>query len=270
VERSAARTRTTLPQTNRRLPVLGPTEQLGALIPRPWPSSQEEFGEVITNTLVDILWNSVMTEDERESLMMEAGGLQGANNRPSIAYEKWIEKLDALILKEAVTFGWRISVSKMVQRRFLEWEVLPDGPERFERFGKACARATRISQKKEPPPIDDPGLRRSKLVAVPELRLLLRSLRDEFSTARTRPTAAVILERFAATVTAEPETFDYLYKTLKWWKRFFEEEEGSSSIKALVSGQRLSPAALFDTWMGRWKGRDADSIRQQVSRMAKI
>jgi hypothetical protein len=267
VERLAARspaTRTTL-----RLPVLGPTEQLIALVRQPFPPSQEKFGEVITNGLVEILWNSVLTEAERGSLETEAELLKG----PSVADEKRNEKLDALILKQAETFGWRISLSEMVQARFRVWEELPNGSERFEQFGRACARAVRIMQKKEPPPIDDPGLRRSKFVAVSELRLLLKNLRNEFSIARTTPTAAVILERFAAIVTAEPDTFEYIHQNLDSWKKFLKDEYGSSSIKALAVGarsSRISPAGLFDTWLASSKGYATDSVRQQLSRMAKI
>jgi hypothetical protein len=269
VERLAAGSRTTSPRTSLRLPVLGPTEQLIALIQRPFPPSQEKFGEVITNELVEILWNSVLTEDERGSLEIEGELLKG----PSVADEKRNEKLDALILKQAETFGWRISLSKMVQARFRVWEELPNGSERFEQFGKACARAVRIMQKKEPPPIDDPGLRRSKFVAVGELRLLLKNLRDEFSIARTTPTAAVISERFAAIVTAEPDTFEYIHQNLDSWKKFFKDEYGSSSIKALAVGvrsSRISPAELFDTWLASSKGYATDSVRQHLSRMAKI
>ena len=260
VERSAARLRRTSPRTTLCLPVLGPTEQLISLLPRPIPSCQEKLGEDITNTLLDIFC-SVMTEAER---------LQYANE-PSIADKnREDEKLDALILKQAETFGWRISLSKMVQERLIVWEELPNGSERFEMFGRACARAVRIMQKKELPPIDDPGLRRSKFVAVGELRLLLKNLRDEFATARTKPTTAVIWERFAAIVTAEPDTFEYLYRNLDSWKNFFKDDDGSSSIKALAFGRRLSPAALFDSWLARSKGYDDDSVRQQLSRMAKI
>ena len=153
---------------------------------------------------------------------------------------------------------------------FVCGEEFPNGSDRFEQFGKACARAVRIMQKKERPPIDDPGLRRSKFVAVGELRLLLKNLRDEFATARTKPTTAVIWERFAAIVTAEPDTFEYLYRNLDSWKNFFKDDDGSSSIKALAFGRRLSPAALFDSWLARSKGYDDDSVRQQLSRMAKI
>jgi hypothetical protein len=272
MERSGTRPRTTSPSTRLRLPVLGPTEQLVALIQRPFPPSQEKFGEVITNELVEIFVNSVLTEDERESLATEAENLEHSNNEPSATDEKRNEKLDALILKQAETFGWRISLSEMVQGRFRVWEELPNGSERFEQFGKACARAVRIMQKKEPPPIDDPGLRRSKVVAVGELRLLLKNLRDEFSIARTTPTAAVILDRFSAIVTAEPDTFEYIHQNLDSWKKFLKDEYGSSSIKALAVGarsSRISPAGLFDTWLASSKGYATDSVRQQLSRMAK-
>jgi hypothetical protein len=270
VERSAARLRTTSPRTNLRLPVLCPTEQLIALIPRPFPPSQEKFGEVITNGLLEILLNGVLTEDERESLATEAESLQSGKNEPSATDERRNEKLDALILKQAETFGWRISLSEMVQGRFRVWEELPNGSERFERFGRACARAVRIMQKKERPPIDDPGLRRSKIVAVGELRLLLKNLRNEFSITRTTPTTSAILERFAAIVTAEPDTFDYLHQNLDSWKKFFKDEYGSSSMKALAFGRRLPPAELFDSWLAWSKGYEPDSVRQQLSRMAKI
>jgi len=271
VNRSDARTRIAPAQTSRHLPALRFIPEIISRIPRPYPPSQQEFGALITSELIEILWRNVMTDAERESAMTEAERLQDdANNQSSIDCEKFNQngKLDALILKQAETFGWRLLFSEMVLRRFAEWEILHDGPELFERFGKACARSVRRSQKKEPRPIDDPDLRHSKFVAVAELRLLLKNLRNEFSTARTTPTTAVISERFAATVTAEPDTFEYLHKNLESWKRFFEDDP--SSIKALAFGRTLSPALLFDSWLAWWKGRDVDSVRQQLSRMSKI
>jgi hypothetical protein len=236
----------------RELPALGPTPQIIARIPRPYPS-QQEFGALITSELANI-WVSVLTEAER---------VRFASNELSVNYEK----LDALILKQAETFGWRLSLSEMVQRRFSEWDLLPDGPDRFERFGKACARSARIFQKIERPPIDDPDLRRVKAETVGELRLLLKTLRGVFSVRRTKLTMAAILQRFAAAVAEEPDTFRYLHTNLESWLMFFETN--ALSIKALAFGQRPSPATMFDSWLAWSKGHDADSIRQHLSRISK-
>jgi hypothetical protein len=93
-----------------------------------------------------------------------------------------LEKLDALILKQAETMGWRLALSGLVHQRFNAWDLMPDGPELFEQYGRALARSARRSQKREPTPIDDPDLYSFKNETVAELRIVLRNLRNAFGT----------------------------------------------------------------------------------------
>ncbi len=99
-----------LPKNRKRpIPALGPIPQIISRIPRPYPRSPEHLGAFITKELFDI-WEDLLSDAER-------GELQ--RSQPSQAA---VEKLDALILKQAETLGWRLALSPLVHLRFSEWD----------------------------------------------------------------------------------------------------------------------------------------------------
>jgi hypothetical protein len=211
-----------------------------------------------------------MTEAECRMVETEIERVKYTNDEPSNDYKKLAEELlakwDALILNQAETFGWRLTTSEKILQRFSQWAVMQDGPELFERFGKALARAVRIEQGKKSPPIED--LRESKPPTVAQLRLVLKNLRGEFAANRTRPTMTALLERFAAIIVDDPEAFDYLYPELTSWQKFFKDVD---PIDALIFRPGpLSPASLYDNWVACRTLRDQDSVRQILSRNSKI
>ena len=235
---------------------LGPIPQIIARIPRPYPPSGEALGALITDELTDI-WESILSDSDLHEPRW---------SEPLSATIS--EKLDALILKQAETMGWRLGLSELVCWRFSEWEFQPNGPALLEQYGKALAKSARRFQKREPPPIDDPDLYRLKQETVLELRLFLRNLRNGFTTRRIQPSSDELIDYFRKTVSAEGVAFIHLKTNINSWLQYFRAD--SIPIKSLLHGKRATPAALFDSWLAWSKGLDPETIRQKVSELGRF
>jgi hypothetical protein len=229
---------------------VGPVPQIIARIPHPYPSSPVEFGALITDELLDI-W--IQSLSKRETLELQSW--------PSISATA-SQKLDALILKQAETFGWRLALSTLVHRRFEEWDHKPDGPLLFGQYGKALTKCARIFQKRQAPPIDDPDLYRAKEETVVELRLLVRSLRNSFSQKGCNPSVDELIDY----VRHESGHHPHLNANIASWLQYFRLHP--TSIKLLLSQQRTSPAALFDEWLAWSKGLEPETVRQKISELS--
>jgi len=232
---------------------LGPVPQIITRIPRPYPASAELLGALITTELLYIWETCVLSEAELDDLR---------RSQPSPAA---IEKLDALILKQAETMGWRLGLSPLVHLRFWEWDLQSNGSTLFELYGKALAKQARVSQRKEPPPIDDPDLYHVKQETVPELRRFLQILRNNFSKRRRTPSSDEVVDFFQTTVSAEGDEFIHLKANMNSWLEFFRVN--STAIKSLLHSKRTAPAALFDSWLARSKGVGSETIRQKISEL---
>ncbi len=235
---------------------MGPIPQIIARIPHPYPPSGEGLGILITKELVDI-WESILSDPELHEL-----------RRSQPVSATTVEKLDALILKQAETMGWRLGLSALVHLRFSEWDSYPNGPALFEQYGKALAKSARRFQKREPPPIDDPDLYRVKQETVLELRLFLRNLRNAFSGRRTQPSSDELIEYFQKTVSVEGDAFIHLKTNINLWLQFFRAD--SMSVKLLLHGKRATPATLFDSWLAWGKGFEPETIRQKISELGRF
>jgi len=230
---------------------LGPVPQIIARIPHPYPESPQAFSDLITKELVDI-WRSILSEAERHDFPQQVSATS-------------FEKLDALILKQAETFGWRLALSQPVQSRFENWDFDPMGPTLFAQYGKAVAKAARRFQGREPPPIDDPQLYQVKRETVLEIREVLKNLRGSFSKGGVRPSSDELVEHFQKIVSAKTEQFGYLNANINSWVRFFRTD--SITIKLLLNAKRTSPAALFDAWYAGCKGLEPETDRQKISEL---
>ena len=233
---------------------LGPVPQIITRIPRPYPPSAENLGALITGELFAI-WEDFLSDAELYELR---------HSLPSLSA---VEKLDALILKQAETFGWRLALSPLVHLRFSDWDSHPNGPGLFEQYGKALKKCVRVFQGKKTPPMDDPDLYRLKQETVPELRQFLHNLRDAFSRKRTMPTSDELVEHFQKIVSADDSAFLHLKTNINSWVQFFRAK--SASTKPLLLRKRASPAALFDSWLAWSKGLDPETIRQKISELGK-
>jgi hypothetical protein len=235
---------------------LGPIPQIIARIQRPYPPSAEALGALITKELFD-LWESILSESESNEL-----------RGPQSVSATTVEKLDALILRQAETMGWRLGLSPLLHLRFWDWDLQPNGPTLFERYGKALAKSARRFQKRELLPLDDPDLYHLKIETVPELRLFLRNLRNEFSRRRVRPPADELIEYFQKTVSAEGDAFIRLKANCNSWAQYFRAD--SMRMKLLLYEKRVAPAALFDSWLAWSKGFEQETIRQKISDLGRF
>lgn len=245
-----------LPRRKQQLPELGPVPLLISRLPRPYPTSQEQFGDLITKELLHI-WMEIMSDSERVDF---------SHSRP--VPRALHDKFDALILKQAETMGWRLCLSSGVQWRFSEWDQQPNGPELFERYGKALAKSARRSQRLELPPIDDPDLHLLKKEMVRELRELLHNIRNEVSTAQRSRNTDELIDLFEETVSDKTRSFIRLKTNSKHWIQFFREN--SAYLKELFLKKRASPAALFDEWLAWCQGRDPETVRQEISGLGRF
>jgi len=235
---------------------LGPVPQIIARIPRPYPPSAEALGALVTKEL-SYIWESILSDTELREL-------RGPQSVSATA----VEKLDALILKQAETMGWRLGLSPLVHLRFSEWDFQSNGPTLFQRYGKALAKSARLFQKRELPPIDDPDLYRLKQETVSELRLFLRNLRSAFSRRRVSPSSDEVIDYFQKTVSAEGDAFIHLKANMNSWLQFFRAD--SISVKLLLHGKRATPATLFDSWLAWGKGFEPETIRQKISELGRF
>jgi hypothetical protein len=226
----------------------GPVCQIIARIPRPYPPSQEHLGALITKELLDILATTI-SDAEQDSPVI-------------------LEKLDTLILKQAETMGWRLGLSALVHQRFNAWDLKPDGPQLFERYGKALARSARCFQRLELPPIDDPDLYPFKNETVTELRILLRSLRNAFRTKRRGPTSDELIDCFRKTVSEGGDAFIHLKTNIGSWVKYLKAY--STTIRPPLLGKRAAPASLFDSWFAWCKGLEPETVRQTISELGKF
>lgn len=235
---------------------LGPVPQIIARIPRPYPPSAEALGVLMTTELFAI-WGSILSD----SKLQESRGPQSVSSTA-------IEKLDALILKQTETMGWRLGLSPLVHMRFSEWDHQPTGPALFVQYGKALAKSARRFQKLDLPPIDDPDLYRLKQETVPELRRFLRNLRNAFSRRQQGPSLDEVVDFFQTSISGEGDEFVHLKANKNNWVQFFRAN--SSAIKSLLHTKRPAPAALFDSWFAWGKGYDPETVRQKISELSRF
>ncbi len=217
--------------------------------------SGEQWGLVVENELVKI-WLETMSTAELKGLR-ESGF---ASASPAAC-----ARLDAIILSQAETLGWRIGLSKLVQSRFSEWDRNPKGPEMHKKYGLACSRSARILQRKELPPIEDPDQWRVKQETVEELRILLKNLRAKFALQRKGLTPKDAHGLFAATVSDSPESFPNLAANAERWSKFFEANP--DVLGSMTLGDRIKPAALYDEFLAWSTGWAPESLRQTISRL---
>lgn len=239
---------------NRRLTDLGPVPEIISKIPHPYPASPQELGVLISNELTNV-WESLLSKAELKLL-------QSQKMAPTA-----FEKLDALIVKQAQTMGWRLGLSQVVHWVFSEWDFQDNGPELFERYGEALATSALRFQKKRLPPLDDSTLPRFKKETVQELRQVLRHLRKAPSEKQGRLTSDRLINLFQVAVSREASKFRHLRANINSWKKFFRSQ---SPIKPVVTGNRVSPAALFDHWFAWSKGRDPETVRQRISELGRF
>lgn len=218
----------------------------------------EQLGFAVENELTK-LWIDSMTASERAAFS-EAVDQRRLEDLP----KRLFNRLDRVILSQAQTLGWRITLSDLVRFRMSEWDGMANGPDNFRRFGLACAKSARILQKREPAPLD-PDLRTVKAETVAELRLVLKTLRAQLATQRRALSAQAMRHDFATFVAQSPSTFPHLWSNGERWDKFFEE---NPDMLSPASSERVKPGFLFDEFLAWSTGREPRALRQAIASLS--
>jgi hypothetical protein len=237
--------------------------QIIGRIGRRFGATRAEWGATIDEELINV-WVQMGGVKPTQAyafyrLIMGKGG-----KKESLPSRKAMTILDEIILDQAVTLGWRITCSLLVLFRFSRWSDEPFAPGMFDRFGKALANSVRILSRDRLPPIDDPGLRKYKACAVAELRTLLREMRVKFACASENPSTKEVGNWFLRTL-SDRKRYPWLVANLWHWIIFLQNRENSEILKLQLTG-RLTPAAVFDTWLGWCKGHEPEYLRKHLAR----
>jgi hypothetical protein len=214
----------------------------------------QQWALVVENELVRI-WLCELSAAERERVMERGMG----EASPSA-----FAKLDRIILQQAETLSWRIGLSELVQFRFSEWDTAPDGPEKHKKYGAACARAARIMQRRELPPITDPEQWAVKRETVTELRMVLKRMRATFALSRKTPSRSDVDELFFRIVTESPELV-YLRANEERWRKFIDETP--AALRPAAESRRTTPGDLYDHFLSWSTGWEQESLRQTIARL---
>jgi hypothetical protein len=223
-----------------------------------------EWGTSITAELVTIWLERVPPADLKVGLTQPPSWLTKMSPRA-------LRVLDEIIIRQAVTLGWRITLSALVQWRRSEWEHVADGLELLRRYHRALMRAARIHQGLEKPPLDDPGLYFAKVETVKELRVLLSEMRSAYQARVCDPPddlEPVLVTHFLKAVAKRSKAFPFLAANRERWQEFLDEQP--TVLRQLLAEIRLRPASLFDSWLSWCKGVAEESLRQKISRLGSL
>lgn len=179
-----------------------------------------------------------------------------------------IEVVDEIIIRQAGTPVGRIGLSWLVHWRLSEWQYAATGLERFKHYHSAVERATRIFQRWEKPPLDDPDFYPFKMKNVNELRRSLRKMRDVFQSRLSGPLGdlePLIAPQFLKIGKKRSKSFPVLASNRDGWEHCTSQNQ--TVMRQYLSGPRLPSASLFDRWFSRCKGVDPELLRQNISRV---
>ena len=218
----------------------------------------EEWGTVIQNELIKIWTDAMPQSDIDKFLAVWPCPMDSVPPRLFV-------RLDSIILHQAQTLGWRLTLSELVRFRMAQWDRQNNGPELFRKFGLAMARSARIMQRKELPPIEDPDAWAVKRETVVELRRILKIMRAHFSTKRTRPGQAEVVDFFSARVSDPALAFLHLYANLDRWLNFFEYNP--EAVRPILFASKPSPAAFYDEFLAASTGWKPEALRQGISQL---
>jgi hypothetical protein len=232
--------------------------QLVSLIPHPAYKSRETLNQAITEQLGVILF-ALMTPYEREQQQRE---------KPDPGALRAIQvKLDELIFNQVVTFGWALMQCDIVTDRFKAWSSEPDGATKINRFCKGWARSVRILQGKEKPPLDDPTVYPFKQETVPQLRQVLRRLRDWHAAGGMKASDDDLIKQFDTLIRDDANYSHLGGSNLTLWLAFLRLDP--SYLRRAFKSQ--SPGAMFDDWYTWTKRRkDSKKTRDAISALKPV
>jgi len=243
--------------------IADPMPQIIARIPQKG-KNKNEWDHNITTHLVRI-WL-----DRISSAELRVASVRGPSWLTKMSTEA-LKALDEIIIRQAVTLGWRTALSELVQWRLSEWELVADGLKLLRRYHRAVERAARIYQGLQKPPLDDPDLYRAKVETVKELRVLLTEMRKTYQARFCDPLGVlepVLVTHFLKALAERQKAFPFLAANREHWRGFLEEQR--AVLRQQLAEVRLHPASLFDSWLSWCKRFDVEWLRQSISRLGSL
>lgn len=232
--------------------------QLVHLIPHPAYQSRETLNQAITKQL-DIILLGMMTRYEREQ--------QQSENPDPAALRSIQAKHDELIIYQEMTFGPSLLQCDVVFGRVKAWSTEPDGLAKINRFCKSWKRSARILQGKEKPPMDDPTVYLFKQETVPQLRQVLRRLRDWHAAGGMKASDDELIKQFDALIRDDANYSHLGGSNLNLWVAFLYLDP--SYLRRAF--KRQSPGAMFDDWYTSTKRRkDSKKVRDSISALKPV
>ena len=159
--------------------------------------------------------------------------------------------LDAEIIFQAESLGWRIMLSPLVHARLWAWEQNPAGYETAERFWNALQKQNRIIHHLQLPPVGR-GQKENKEATVRELRGLLKIL------PLSVPTSKLVSEfkRQAA-----EQGCNNVIQNLDSWETFITQRP------AEFRTSRRAPGSLYNAWLAWATGYRQEPLRKLITKL---
>jgi hypothetical protein len=176
-----------------------------------------------------------------------------------MAAARILVRLDQAILQRAPSVGPHLFFSPLVMDRLTQWrEIEQNGPELFDKLGKAlkCGSLARRGKAKLPV---EPWMADFKAEAQRELRTLQHNFKTTVLPRRRKLTEEKLRDEVEKMVHRPDNPFPVL---LEHWTSF--KKLPLDLVSKLFYGQ-IGPARFADTWIARSLGRDAETVRQDLS-----
>ena len=228
-------------------------------LPRDW-EQREQFRVAITYRL-DALFREELSAGERAAF--------DAGNTRDKALDGVLFKFDEFIIRQAVSYGWRLFLSNYVMARIAQWwEVAENGPELLKRLGDQLAQGAKVMRGKDTFPITDPRWYAAKETAKKELRLLLKQYKNTFNQRRRPPNYHEMCDWYREKIIEAANAFPFLRANLEVLLRYFEfvRRDDETRLGRIALGE-VGAAELFDSMAACSWNVSEDTARQSISHL---
>lgn len=239
----------------------GPDVDFGAIrIPPVPPDEREKLCRAMESEVGISLAKLLSSSD------LERYKLPGEAERDNELTARIFAALDRVILERAPALGFFLFYSTLVMDRLAQWrDYEPNGPDLYEKLGKALALGARARQGKAKLPVT-PWTPQFKQEIQRELGSLNKLLRARVPSQPRRRTAKDWHDAVREIVHRQDCPFPWLLQNWPAFERFLGAEP--EPFKQFCNGD-LTPALFVNEWIARGLNRDPESTRQAISNFHK-
>jgi hypothetical protein len=189
----------------------------------------------------------------RSTSVDELAGMIVARTQGKMFRPDCFTLFDGIIIQQAETAGWWLTLSPHVSFRLIMWNSDPQCAGLSKQMGDACELAGQRFRGEAPRPIVERHGQFKKM-AVDELRFFLRGMRGEFATTKKTnrpPKSDDLLRHVEETIaTADAGVYPYLKTYLDSLLSFLRSDQ--TTLQSLISAQLPQPGHLYAAW-GAWE-----------------